>query len=652
MRGYVIMTGVLWVGIAWGGDSSDALFQAVRNNDLAFLRAQFAKGADVNSRDRRESTLLMHAAAFGSPEAVKLLLASGADVNARNSLGATALLWGADNPAIARLLVDKGADVNAASAKFKRTPLMIAARCDGCSETVSLLLSKGADPKAKGKQGETAFEIATGADDLETMRLLLARGAEADAADEAGNTPLQLAASNCSLPAINMLLSRGARVNSANTFSGQVKFGLIQIIHVTPLMWAAPFCSSEIIKTLLDAGADVTVKDVRQMTALMLAVASERQDVAVVRLLLKAGADVNVKSAMGETALDWARKFGAPEVIAVLTAAGARPGDPFAPPRLPAAAPRTPMQSIESSTALLQRTSTEFFRQSGCVGCHHQPFTVMAVSAAKAHGARVDENALREHVQMMDSEATGFQEPMLERVDLGGLSDPPMYSLLARAAASTPPTNITDTLVTYVAAMQHRDGTWQMKGISRAPVEESVIARTAMAMHVLQAYGPPGRKADFDRRIARARDYLLRAKVETNDDLAMQLAGLYWAGDDRTKLQPLGRALITRQRDDGGWAPNRNLPSDAFATGESLWALKEAGVVSPSDPPYQRGVKYLLSTQWQDGSWYVRSRAVKFQPYFQSGFPYNHDQWISSSATAWAVMALAPAADLEKRAAR
>jgi ankyrin repeat protein len=300
------------VAIAFGGDSSDALFQAVRNNDLAFLKAQFAKGADVNSRDRRESTLLMHAAAFGSPEAVKLLLDSGADVNARNSLGATALLWGADNPPIAKLLVDKGADVNAASTKGKRTPLMVAARCDGCSETVSLLLSKGADPKAKAKQGETALQIATDANDLDTMRLLLAKGAEPDAADETGTTPLQLAASNCSLPAINMLLSRGARVNSVNTSGGHVKFGPIQLIHVTSLMWAAPYCSSEVIKTLLDAGADVNVKDVRQMNALMLAVASERQDVAVVRLLLKAGADVNVKSAMGETAFDWARKFGGP----------------------------------------------------------------------------------------------------------------------------------------------------------------------------------------------------------------------------------------------------------------------------------------------------------------------------------------------------
>ena len=117
-------------------------------------------------------------------------------------------------------------------------------------------------------------------------------------------------------------------------------------------------------------------------------------------------------------------------------------------------------------------------------------------------------------------------------------------------------------------------------------------------------------------------------------------------------MKSLGRALVAAQHQDGGWSQNPNLASDAYATGESLWALREAGVLSVSDPVYQRGVKFLLSTQWEDGSWYVRSRAVKFQPYFQSGFPFEHDQWISATATAWAVRALAPAANNEKRASR
>jgi hypothetical protein len=101
---------------------------------------------------------------------------------------------------------------------------------------------------------------------------------------------------------------------------------------------------------------------------------------------------------------------------------------------------------------------------------------------------------------------------------------------------------------------------------------------------------------------------------------------------------------LSKQRADGGFAQTRYLDSDAYATGVVLHTLYVSGLTTPDAPAYQKGVQFLLRTQFPDGSWYVRSRAPKFQPYFQSGFAFNHDQWISSTATAWAAMALAPAA--------
>ena len=59
-----------------------------------------------------------------------------------------------------------------------------------------------------------------------------------------------------------------------------------------------------------------------------------------------------------------------------------------------------------------------------------------------------------------------------------------------------------------------------------------------------------------------------------------------------------------------------------------------------SDPAVQRGTAFLLRTQADDGTWHVKSRAMKIQPYFESGFPYGHDQWISQAGTAWASIAL------------
>ncbi len=55
----------------------------------------------------------------------------------------------------------------------------------------------------------------------------------------------------------------------------------------------------------------------------------------------------------------------------------------------------------------------------------------------------------------------------------------------------------------------------------------------------------------------------------------------------------------------------------------------------------ERGTAYLLATQRADGSWFVASRSPKFQPYFEGGFPYGPNQWISSMATGWATAALA-----------
>ena len=75
------------------------------------------------------------------------------------------------------------------------------------------------------------------------------------------------------------------------------------------------------------------------------------------------------------------------------------------------------------------------------------------------------------------------------------------------------------------------------------------------------------------------------------------------------------RGLLAQQRPDGGWGQLPSLQSDAYATGQSLVALKEAGGLSATDPAYKRGIAFLLKTQLEDGSWYVRSRAIPFQPF-------------------------------------
>ena len=301
------------------------------------------------------------------------------------------------------------------------------------------------------------------------------------------------------------------------------------------------------------------------------------------------------------------------------------------------------------ATALLEQSSTGFFQQAGCVGCHHQAFALMASSAARSAGVSVDRKAAAGFVKMIEAEVTPQKEPLMERDDPGGLADGECYMLQALAADGYPANAVTDTAALHIARLQHSAGNWHVGDASRSPVQEGDIARTARCLHALAVYAPPARRAEFAERVARARAFLEESRpAQTDDDYAMRLAGMAWAGSERPAVTAAARALAARQRPDGGWAQNAHLASDAFATGESLWALAETGAMPASDPAYRRGVRYLLDNQWPDGSWYVRSRAPKFQPYFQSGFPFDHDQWVSSAGTAWAVMALAPAIEKEK----
>lgn len=619
------------------------LYRAVRNNDLATLRTAVAEKANLEARGSRGVTPLMHAAAFGSLQSMKVLLDAGVDPNAKDSFGATALVWAAGDPAKAKLLIERGAEVNVQTNQGK-TPLIVAAAHDGSSRTVRLLLDKGADIKAADVMGNTALLAASAANDFESVRVLLARGASANESNKGGYTPLMNAASNNNTAMIRLLIEKGADVNAANTFTDRVKFGDIALKQLTPLMLATPYGSPETIQMLIDARADVNARDSRGMTPLMFAVASENQDLAVVEMLIANGAEVNVRSEAGETALDCARKFANPRVLAALEKSGAEAFAAAPQAVIPANANTDAQDAVVRSVNLLQASSAEFFRQSGCVSCHHQNAVQMATAAARSAGIAVDETAAAESTKQVMAAWDLFGPALLERMDGPAPPDIQLASLYGLAAEKQPSGPITDMLAVNIAATQRGDGSWQLGGFPRAPMEESNLARTAMALRVLQMYGPPARKAEFNGRINKARKWLEKAAPKTTDDFVWRLAGLYWAGADSSKVVKASEALRKLQRNDGGFGPNPNLASDAYATATALWALHTAGAVAPDDEIYRRGVAFLLKTQHEDGSWHVRSRAPKFQPYFESGFPHGGDQWISSSATAWATVALAPAA--------
>ena len=109
----------------------------------------------------------------------------------------------------------------------------------------------------------------------------------------------------------------------------------------------------------------------------------------------------------------------------------------------------------------------------------------------------------------------------------------------------------------------------------------------------------------------------------------------------------LAKSLMAEQRSDGGWAQLPGTQSDAYATGQAVYALRVGAAMANTDPAIERGQRFLLQTQLEDGTWYVRRRAFPFQPTMESGFPHGRDSWLSAAATSWAVLALSLPEDNE-----
>ncbi|HTM50605.1 MAG TPA: ankyrin repeat domain-containing protein [Bryobacteraceae bacterium] len=617
---------------------SDKFYNAIRTGDQAAVDKLLAGGADVNTRDSRGNTPLMYAAAVGSPSMLRNLLDKGADPKAKNTFDSTALMWCSNDLAKVRLLLDKGADVNART-KQGGSVLFIAAAHDGNAAVIRLLLERGADTKAPGPAGATAaLMMSARANDTESAKLLLEQGAVVKAKGFAGFTALISAAGYGNAGLVKLLLARGADVNAqTDPAFEKVKNGDIGIGSLTPLLLAVNAPSPETVRLLLDAGADVNVRDVRGMTPLMLAVASDHADPEIVRLLLAKSPAMDARSKNGETALDWALKFRNPAILPLIRKASTGIEPASHPPVSISYAKVDARSAVEKSVAMMQKTYTSFFREGGCVGCHAGNITSMTVAAARARGVRVDEPAAAELARSTRVQYTSQVEGMLQR------QDPPaveilMMSLMGLASERVPADRTIDAVVHNIAAQQHADGSWGSYGIMRPPTADSLISLTAFGIRSLRDYTLPARKAEFEERIARAARWLQSAEPVTTEDAVMQLLGLKWAGLGASSIDRAARRVLALQRADGGWAQTPHLQSDAYATGTALWALREAGAGKAQ--AHKKGVSFLLSTQAADGTWHVVSRAPKFQPYFESGFPYAHDQWISQWATGYASLAL------------
>ncbi|KAF8208286.1 ankyrin repeat-containing domain protein [Mycena galopus ATCC 62051] len=275
------------------GICGTALQAASINRHETTVRVLIENGADVNTQGGEFDTAL-HAASFrGHEKIVRLLLERGATVDAQSGPWGTALhvasMGGCD--AVVRILLKHGADIDNQNFQvdndtYNNTALQVAA-LRGHISVVRLLVENGADINAPGGVDGTALQAASMAGHSEVVRFLLGMGADVDACGGEFGNALQAAVVKRHITIVRLLIE--AEVNlDAQGGTGPTYYGLSKSTS-TALQAASAMGNEEMVRLLVESGADVNIKEGKYGTALQ--GASSRGHHKVVHFLLDNGAD-------------------------------------------------------------------------------------------------------------------------------------------------------------------------------------------------------------------------------------------------------------------------------------------------------------------------------------------------------------------------
>ena len=290
--------------------TAGAIFKAIEFGTLEELQILIQWGGNIHATDHTFGTTLHAAACYGKFDMMKYLVNSGVKQIPNHDLDTPIhkLLYHLctsnetqakrDNPLwtkITKFLIANGADIKSQNNR-KYTPLHLASWF-GHFEIAELLIEKGADLHSKTHQGATPLHISAyfGFEDI--TKLLLKNGARINETDDEGLTPFYLSLRGEKGEVAKFLICNGAKID--------IKVEVINGI-VTPLILAILNSWQDVIDLLIQNGANVNDTDGFKNTPLHYAVGYE--NIEAVKSLLQNGTDLKIKDAKNQTALDKAKE--------------------------------------------------------------------------------------------------------------------------------------------------------------------------------------------------------------------------------------------------------------------------------------------------------------------------------------------------------
>ena len=298
--------------------------------------------------------------------------------------------------------------------------------------------------------------------------------------------------------------------------------------------------------------------------------------------------------------------------------------------------------SVVKAFSLLQTTGATFISKARCASCHHSTMTSMISAIMKRKGiSGVDTTAV-----LRDMAMTGTLDfvgnPNLNSQFVSAKFLAP-YVLLGLDAEKHAADFTTDIAVNYIISQALPDGSFKAE-YARVPLECGDIHLTALSIRAIELYAPPSTLSHTQEMMQRTKQWLEKQHTTDQQELSFQLLGMHWCGSNAAVQDGIAKSLIALQNKDGGWSQLPTMASDAYATGQSMYALIESGAADSKSDVFQKGIRYLLDTQDKTGAWLVTTRSNPIQPFVNSNFPpYDDNQFISAAATNWATLALAEA---------
>src|SRR5260370_15691261 len=127
-------------------------------------------------------------------------------------------------------------------------------------------------------------------------------------------------------------------------------------------------------------------------------------------------------------------------------------------------------------------------------------------------------------------------------------------------------------MVAFMLQSQRPRGHWTTG--NRPPLEESNVTVTVLAASGIERFASPSQRGAAEAAVGKAKNWLVDAPVKMQEDRTSKLWGLVRFGADAGAVARARAAVLDSQRNDGGWASADGLPSDAYATGQTLARLR------------------------------------------------------------------------------